>query len=142
MKKKQCTGTFLVKTKTMTFRQKYDSKYGAKRTTYAGRKFDSKGEAGYAEQLDWLLKAGEIKEVIPQFKISLDVNGVHICNYFVDFKVITKHDSVEFHEYKGYETEVWKMKWKLLQALLHEIEPGAELVVIKSKGRPNKLFKK
>jgi hypothetical protein len=124
------------------YRQKFDSKYGAKKTNYDGLKYDSKGEAGYAEQLDWLKKSGEIKEWYRQVKISLDVEGVHICNYFVDFKVITKHDSVEYHEYKGYETPEWKLKWKLFQALIEKIDPGAELIVIKSQGKPNKLFQK
>lgn len=124
------------------FREKLDNKYGAKKTNFGGRKYDSKGEAGYAEQLEWRKKAGEIKEIIPQFKVSLDVEGKHICNYYVDFKVITKYDSVEFHEYKGYATEVWKMKWKLFEALIDKIEPGAELIVIRLAGRKNKLFKK
>lgn len=107
------------------------SKYGNKSTIYNGRKYDSIREATHAEELDWRIKAGEIKEVIPQFKISLDVNGQHIANYYVDFKVITKHDSIEFHEVKGFETEVWRLKWKLCQALINEIEPGAELLVIR-----------
>lgn len=124
------------------YRQKFDNKYGAKKTNYDGLKYDSKGEAGYAEQLDWLKKAGEIKEWHRQVKISLDVEGNHICNYFVDFKVITKHDSVEYHEYKGFSTETWKLKWKLFEALIDKIDPGAELIVIKSVGFKNKLFKK
>jgi len=107
------------------------SKYGNKTKIYNGRAYDSIREATHAEELDWRMKAGEIKEIIPQFRISLDVAGTHIANYFVDFKVITKDDSVEYHEVKGFETEVWRLKWKLFEALLDQIDKGAELLVIR-----------
>jgi len=45
---------------------------------YNGKKYDSIREANHAEELDWRIKAGEIKEVITQFKISLDVKDRHI----------------------------------------------------------------
>ena len=112
-----------------SFRSK--SKYGNQTKQYNGRSYDSIKEAQVAEDLDWQMKAGEIKEIIPQFKISLDVNGKHICNYYVDFKVIKADDSIQFIEYKGFETPDWKLKWKLLEALLDDIEPGAEMIVIK-----------
>lgn len=112
-----------------TFRTK--GKYNNRTKQYRGRTYDSIREANHAEELDWRIKAGEIKEVIPQFKISLDVNGKHICNYYVDFKVIMMDGSVQFHEVKGMELPVWQLKWKLTEALLDEIEPGAELIVIK-----------
>lgn len=107
------------------------SKYGNKTKIYNGRTYDSIREANHAEELDWRKKAGEIKEIIPQHRISIDVAGVHICNYFVDFKVILKDDSVEYHEVKGFETETWRLKWKLFSALLDEIDKGAELIVIR-----------
>lgn len=107
------------------------SKYGNRSKQYNGRTYDSIREANHAEELDWRIKAGEIKEVIPQFKISLDVNGKHICNYYVDFKVVLTDGSVEFQEVKGMVLPLWQMKWKLLEALIDEIEPGAELIVIK-----------
>ncbi len=107
------------------------NKYSAKTTQYNGRTYHSKKEAGYAANLDWRKKAGEIKEIVPQFKISLDVNGVHICNYYVDFKVVTKDGTVEFHEVKGFSTMEFQMKWKLFQALKDQIEPGCELIIIK-----------
>lgn len=116
-----------------TWKKEYrtKSKYNNKTKQYNGRSYDSIREANHAEELDWRIKAGEIKEVIPQFKISLDVNGKHIANYYVDFKVVKSDGSIEFHEVKGYETDTWRLKWKLTEALLDEIEPGAELLVIK-----------
>lgn len=106
-------------------------KYGNKSQTYNGRTYHSIREANHAEELDWRIKAGEIKEVIPQHKIDLKVAGVHICNYYIDFKVILKDDSVEYHEVKGFETETWRLKWKLFEALLDEIDKGAALIIIK-----------
>lgn len=107
------------------------SKYGNKTKQYNGRTYDSIREATHAEELDWRIKAKEIKEVIPQYKIPLAVNGYHIANYYVDFKVILSDGSIEFHEVKGMVLPLWQMKWNLLQALINEIEPGAELLVIK-----------
>jgi len=93
------------------------NKFHAKTTTYNGRHYHSALEAGYAMELDWMLKAGVIKEWIPQWKIDLRINDVHICNYFVDFKVIFPDDHFEYHEVKGYETDVWKLKWKMSLAI-------------------------
>jgi hypothetical protein len=107
------------------------SKYNNKTKQYNGRTYDSIREANHAEELDWRIKAGEIREVIPQFKIDIKVNGRHICNYYMDFKVILVDGGIEFHEVKGFATDVWQLKWKLTEALLNEIEPGAEMIVIK-----------
>lgn len=107
------------------------SKYKAVKQKFEGKTYDSKKEAQYAQQIEWRKKVGEIKEIIPQFKIELYVNGSKICNYYVDFKLIMPDGSIEFHEVKGFETDVWKLKWKLTEALLEEIEPNGKLVLIK-----------
>ena len=77
------------------------------------------------------MKAGEIKEIIPQYKIDLRVNGLHITNYFCDFKIILSDGSVQFIEAKGMVLPLFQIKWRLLEALINEIEPGAELIVVK-----------
>lgn len=107
------------------------SKYGNKSKLYNGRTYHSIKEATLAEELDWRKKAGEISEIIPQFKIDLKVNGKHITNYYVDFKVILSDGTIQFIECKGFETPEWQLKWKLTEALIDEIEPGAELIVVK-----------
>lgn len=107
------------------------NKFNAKRSTYNGRNYHSKMEASYAMELDWRIKAGEVKEWIPQYKLELYVNGKKICNYYMDFKVIMADGSVELHEVKGFETDLWKMKWRITEAILDEIEPGSKLVLIK-----------
>lgn len=93
------------------------NKYNAVRSTYNGYTYDSKKEADHAVELDWLKKAGEIKKWERQHKISIDINGVHICNYFVDFKVYYNDGHVEFHEVKGFETDLWRIKWRLAKAM-------------------------
>lgn len=103
------------------------NKYGNKRQTYGGYSYDSKFEAGYAAELDWRIKANEVEKWERQVKLSLDIAGVHIANYFIDFKVYFKDGRVEYHEVKGFETDVWRMKWRLAKALY----PDNNFVLIK-----------
>jgi hypothetical protein len=110
------------------FYQRRGSKYGNKTKEYGSRIYHSKKEAAYAHDLAMLQKAGEIIEIVPQFRLSLDVNGYHICNYIVDFMVTTRDGSVELHEVKGFETDIWRMKWKLAEALYGD---KYKLIVIK-----------
>lgn len=109
------------------------SKYKNVKQEYNGIKYDSKLEAKAAQDLDWKLKAGLIKEWRRQIKIDLKVNDVHITNYYIDFIYVDQNGTVVYLEVKGFETEVWRIKWKLLCALINEIEPGAELIVLKQK---------
>lgn len=118
-----------IKSKSMIIKRY--NKYKAERQTFAGRSYHSKKEADYAVNLEWKKKAGEIKEIIPQYKIDIRVNGKHITNYFIDFKVVYSDDRVELIEVKGFETNDWLLKWRLTEALIDEIEPGARLVLVK-----------
>jgi len=93
------------------------NKYGAKTSVYNDYRYDSQMEANYAVELDWRIKAGEIKEYTRQYKLSLDVNGRHIANYYVDFMVVLSNDIVEYHEVKGFPTPEWLLKWKLAKAI-------------------------
>lgn len=104
----------------MVFNRFKSSKYGATKQTYNGYNYDSKKEAEYAAQLDWMLKAKEIKSWERQHKLELRVNGILICKYYVDFAVTLNDGTIEYHEVKGYETDVWRIKWKLAQALFNE----------------------
>ena len=94
---------------------------------YNGYNYDSGLEAKYAENLDWRIKAGEVEKFERQHKISLDLNGVHIANYFIDFKVFLADGTIEYHEVKGMETDLWRLKWRMTQA----IYPDYKLVLIK-----------
>lgn len=96
------------------------NKYNAKIVKYNGRTYQSALEATYAQELDLRKKAGEIKEIIPQYKIDIRVNGIHVCNYYMDFKLIMPDGSIEMHEVKGFATDLWRIKWRLSQALYPE----------------------
>jgi hypothetical protein len=114
----------------MIFIKRYN-KYKSERQTFGGRSYQSKKEASYAVQLAWQQKAGEIKEIIPQYKIDIRINGKHITNYFIDFKVEYTDGRIELIEVKGFQTPEWLLKWRLAEALIDEIEPGAKLVLVK-----------
>lgn len=106
-------------------------KYNNVSTLYNGNRYDSIFEAQVAEDLDWRLKAKDIKGWDRQVRISLDVNGTHITNYFIDFIVYNNDGSEELLEVKGFATPVWQMKWKLLEALLPELYPNATMRVVR-----------
>ena len=103
------------------------NKYGSARTLYKGHYYQSLLEANYARDLDFRKKAKEIREIIPQFKISIDINNQHITNYFMDFKVTLTDGTIEMHEVKGMETDLWRIKWRLAIAL----HPEWKFILIK-----------
>ncbi len=50
----------------------------------------------------------------------------------MDFRVPNADDSIEYHEVKGFETALWKLKWELTQALQSEIVyRNVSLILIK-----------
>lgn len=112
------------------------SKYKNAFTDYNGNKYDSKFEAQVAMELDLRLKAGELSTVERQVRIHLDVNEHHICDYIIDFVVVHGENSTElagtkeYIEVKGLEMPLWKLKWKLFEALYKDV-PNILLTVIK-----------
>ena len=118
------------------------NKYGAKKTTYNNHKYDSKYEASVAEDLDLRLRVGEVKEVQRQIKIPLEAYGKHIFNYYIDFIAIHNDGHKEYIEAKGQETDLWKAKWKMLEAKLATEEPASEMTLLKQGKIPQrKMFK-
>ena len=115
------------------YSKKYQTrnKYKAVKQTFNGRSYHSKKEAEYAKTLHLRKLAGEVTEILPQYPLRLYVNGKKICNYFIDFKITLSDGTVQLIEVKGFETALWRLKWKLTEALLDEIEPGSELVLVK-----------
>lgn len=98
------------------------------KTKKAGKN-DSKFEAGVAEELRLLKMAHEIKDFKEQVVIPLEVNGYHICNYKIDF-VIEHNDGItEYREAKGFATDVWKLKWKVFEAIYSD-KPNVKLSVV------------
>ena len=111
------------------------SKYKNSSTMYNGQRYDSKLEAKYAQDLDWRIDAGEVKEWDRQVKLELTMHGKKLCNYYIDFRVVLQDDSVQYVEVKGFPTMLWKLKWDILLASFDTddcpIEQGADLLVVK-----------
>jgi len=103
------------------------NKFNAEKASYRGRIYHSKLECSYAIKLDWMKKTKQIKDWIPQHKIDLSINGIHITNYFIDFKVVLNDGTFEYHEVKGKQTQLWILKWRLTKA----IYPDYKLILIK-----------
>lgn len=121
------------------YTQRYGNKYGAKRTEYNGYKYDSKFEAGVAQELDLRLKAGEITEIEPQFKIEVWAyrqNGLPAfkISHKIDFRVTNKDGSYELIEAKGAETTDYKMRRKFLENIWLPDHPDHTYTVIKQGG--------
>lgn len=110
----------------MTYKQVSGNKYHAKSSIYNGVTYHSKLEAAYAEELDWRVKAKDIKSWERQVKIDLRVNGYHITNYYMDFVITHNDDSREWVECKGLEMELWKMKWALFEATFDDFKQGPD----------------
>lgn len=92
------------------------NKYKAIKTRVDGILFDSKLEASHYEDLKLLQAAGEISDLELQTEFPLKVNGKHICIYIADF-TYTEGDKKIASDSKGVETDVFKLKKKLFQAL-------------------------
>lgn len=101
------------------------SKYGNKKTEYKGIVYDSRKEARYAQSLEILQTANDPKEKVVnierQVKYSIDINGIHICNYILDFKVAYADGRIEYIDVKGMRTSVYILKAKLMKAIYNII---------------------
>lgn len=90
------------------------------KTEYNGRKYDSKKEAKRAYELDTLLSLKLIKSYEPQFIIRIEHNGVKICKYICDFRIVNLDGSVTYEDVKGYKKgnaySMFRLKKKLVLA--------------------------
>ena len=91
-------------------------KFNNRRTFYKGRWYDSKKEAGRAFELDCLFQAGVITKWNPQPRFNFMVNRVHIGSYIADFEVFYKDGRKEIEDVKGFKTELYKWKKKMMWA--------------------------
>ncbi|HCU01448.1 TPA: hypothetical protein DIC62_01455 [Candidatus Nomurabacteria bacterium] len=108
-----------------------NNKYGNSKTVYNTITYDSKLEANYARELDLRLMAKDIKSWKRQIPIELKVNGKKICVYRCDFEITHLNGKRELIEIKGKETDVWKLKKKLLNAVYLEKNPKVEFTILK-----------
>lgn len=107
---------------------KYYQSYGYYKTAKCGV-YDSKFEAGYAQELELRKKAKDIKDFEAQKVLELIVNGYVVCTYKIDFIVYHNDGLTEYVETKGISTEKWKLKWKLFTALYSD-KPDVKCSVV------------
>ena len=97
--------------------------------------YDSKFEAGFAQELEIRKRAGEIKSWEKQKVLDLIVNNYIVCTYKIDFIIYHNDGTIEYTETKGYATPIWRLKWKLFEACYSDL-PNVKLTVIyQGKGR-------
>ncbi|MBU2025410.1 MAG: DUF1064 domain-containing protein [Patescibacteria group bacterium] len=105
--------------------------------------YDSKFEAGYAQELELRKKAKDIKDWEAQKRIELRVNGELITTYKIDFVVYHNDKTIEYVETKGYETYDWRLRWKLFVAnFKKEIERGEVICTVEKQLSNWNYFKK
>jgi len=97
------------------------NKYNARPKEYGGRLYASTQEANDALWLDLLKSQGKIKEIEPQHRLFLTVNGKRITTHIVDFLITLPDGRQKFCETKGFATELFRIKYKLCQALYPDI---------------------
>ena len=92
------------------------NKYGAKKVTAPdGQKFDSQKEYKRYVVLKLLERAGKISDLQRQVRFELipKQDGETACHYVADF-VYQKDGKRIVEDVKGYKTEVYKLKKKLM----------------------------
>lgn len=88
-------------------------KYNAKPTVVDGIRFDSKGEAGYYVDLKARVAAGEVVMFLRQVPFHLP-GGTKLV---VDFQEFHADGSVHFVDFKGQETDAFKIKRREVEAI-------------------------
>lgn len=92
-------------------------KFKAQKTTVDGVQFASKKESKRYSILKLLERAGEISGLTLQPEFVLSVNDHLICKYIADF-TYTEKGKVIVEDVKGFKTREYRLKKKLLRALL------------------------
>lgn len=110
----------------------------ARKTNYNGKVFDSKFEAGEAQELEIRKRAKDIKDYATQVNFPLVVNGYKIATYIADFVITHNDGSKEIWESKGFPTPTFKLKWKLVEALYSDEYKITLSMMGKGKLRPAK----
>jgi hypothetical protein len=109
------------------------SKYGNRKVTVNGIRFDSVAESEYYRHLIWLKQAGEVEsfELQPKFELlpKFKKNGksIRAMKYIADFRVTYTGGTVEIVDVKGAVTKEFAIKRKLFNYNY----PDLDLKVIK-----------
>ena len=102
------------------FKRKYN-KFRAQKTRIDGILFDSKLEATRYQELKLLEAAGEISEFEIQVPYSLIVHDRQVCVIIPDFRYKEGAKEV-IEDAKGVITDLFRIKWKLMQILYPDYE--------------------
>lgn len=99
------------------------NKYGAIKTRVGDVVYASKVEAEVCQMRRLEVKAGHIDEYEEQKEFIIDVAGKRICIYISDaFFRVVKTGKYVIEDVKGKETDVFRIKKKLVMALYPEYE--------------------
>lgn len=91
-------------------------------TEFEGVKYQSSREAAFAQKIKLMEMAGEVVSWDRQVKLPLAVHGKLVCNYVIDFRLNLSGGRVVLVEVKGMMTPDWKIKWRLLEAMMESEE--------------------
>lgn len=94
-------------------------KYGNTLTKVGEITFHSKKEAKRFGDLTLLQRAGEISELKRQVKFPIIISDTLICTYIADFVYLDSHGERVVEDVKGYATEVYNLKCKLMKVVLN-----------------------
>lgn len=116
------------------------NKYGAKRTEFNGKIYDSKFEANVAQDLETRKLAHDIKDYETQYRVECwayreDGTKAFVVKHKVDFRIHHNDGSYELHEAKGVETSDWKWRRKCLEELWLPLHKDHTYTVIKLNSR-------
>ena len=83
-------------------------KYGNKKVTVQGIKFDSKWESQRYLYLKSLERADQVKDLELQVRYNIEINGEKICTYVADFRYQKQNKDGEWYEVVEYAKGVKK----------------------------------
>lgn len=93
------------------------NKYRAKKTKYNGKTYASKKEAQRAQELDLLVRSGDITDLKEQVKFPIDIAGKQVFTYIADFMYFDKLlNKVVIEDVKGFQTAIFRLKKKCVEA--------------------------
>lgn len=133
-------------------------KYHNKPCEYNGTLYDSTLEARMAADLDWRVKGKDIKSWERQIRISFYVclgcaklstgacadhpheKPLLLATYICDFKAYNFDGTVEYIETKGMALDVFRLKWKMMEAVFGNRD-DVKLVLVKEPRRISWMFK-
>jgi hypothetical protein len=101
------------------------NKYNARKTVYNGRAYDSAKEANYRQLLDLAKKAtnkaAKVTEIQEQVRYNIEVAGIKICAYVLDFKVTYATGLVRYIDVKGYKKGTAYRMFQLKKSLMKAV---------------------